>query len=148
MSIPPYDIFRGHPNKDATWVEALDSLAAANHRMVEHARQNPGPYFIFCHISRAVQSSIDTSKTKAAMTEEGPLQRTNHIYSIMLMKKDSEWCVYQVKVTGEVHRDFFVEITASQNARGGVIKRIESFCESNFAKLPQDGGIISFNSYT
>jgi hypothetical protein len=56
-----------------------------------------------------------------------------------------EWSVYQVKVKGEVHRDFFVEITASQNAREGLIKRIESFCESNFANLPQDGGIISLN---
>jgi hypothetical protein len=87
MSIPEYDILRGHPNKDATWVEALDTLAAANHRMVEHARQNAGPYFIVCHISRAVQSGSDTSKTKAATTEQGTLQRTNHIYSIMLMKK-------------------------------------------------------------
>jgi hypothetical protein len=82
------------------------------------------------------------------MVEGQQLHETNHIYSIMLMKKDSEWCVYQVKVKGEVHRDFFVEITASQNAREGVIKCIESFCESNFAKLPQDGGIISLNSNT
>jgi hypothetical protein len=145
MTVPPYDIFRGHPNKDATWVEALGSLAAANQCMAEHARQNPGPYFVFCHASREVQSSVDTSKREATTIEQGPLQRTNHIYSIMLMKKDSEWCVYQVKVKGDVGREFFVEIAASQNARNDVTKRIESLCEAHFNRLPQDGGIIYLN---
>jgi hypothetical protein len=69
----------------------------------------------------------------------------NRVYSIMLMKKDSEWCVYQVKVTSDVHRLFFVEISAAQNARDDVINRIESLCESHFYKLPQDGGIIYFD---
>jgi hypothetical protein len=62
-SIPPYDIFRGHPKKDRIWVEALDSLTTANDRMIEQARLNPGPYFIFCHSTRAVLASIDTSIT-------------------------------------------------------------------------------------
>ncbi len=74
------------------------------------------------------------------MTQSG-----EHTYSIMLMKKDSEWCVYQVKVKGNVPRDFFVEITAPDNARNDVINRIESLCESQFNRLPQDGGLIYFN---
>jgi hypothetical protein len=136
--MPAYDNFRGHSDKDAMWVEALHNLAAANQRMAEHARQNPGPYFIFCQVSGAVQSSVDTSKTNPTTTEQRPLQ-TNRVYSIMLIKKDSQWCVHQVKVTGDVYRDFFVEITASQNARDDLVKRIESFCESNFGRLPENG---------
>jgi hypothetical protein len=79
------------------------------------------------------------------MTERPPIHQTNRIYSITLMKKDTDWCVYQVKITGDVRRDFFVEITASQNARDSAKKDIESLCESNFDKLPDDGGIISLN---
>jgi hypothetical protein len=66
MSIPRYDIFRGHPSKDAMWLEALDSLAVATYRMAEHARQKPGPYFIFCHTNRLIVASVDTSMTDAA----------------------------------------------------------------------------------
>jgi hypothetical protein len=73
------------------------------------------------------------------------IKKANHVYSIQLMKKDSEWCVYQVKIKGDVHRDFFVEVTASSNASDVVIKAIESLCESTFDKLPQDGGTISLN---
>jgi hypothetical protein len=65
-SVPPYDIFRGHPKKDPIWVETLNSLTAANVSMVVHARLNPGPYFIFCHATRAVLASIDTSTTVGA----------------------------------------------------------------------------------
>jgi hypothetical protein len=64
--IPPYDIFRGHPNKDPMWVEALEDSAAAKKRMQYHAMQNPGPYFIFCHKTREVVASIDTSITGPA----------------------------------------------------------------------------------
>jgi hypothetical protein len=66
MSVPLYDIFRGHPNKEPLWLEAVDSLAAAKSRMVEHAQQNPGPYFIFCPTTCAVTASIDTSMSEAA----------------------------------------------------------------------------------
>ena len=66
MSVPPYDIFRGHPNKDPMWIEVLDSLAVARDRMAECAQRNPGPYFIFCHRSCAVVASVDTSMPDAA----------------------------------------------------------------------------------
>jgi hypothetical protein len=78
------------------------------------------------------------------VTEVQPLGQSSRVYSIMLMKKDSEWCVYQVKIKSDVNRDFFVELTAAQNASDGVIKRIEAFCESNFDRLPQDGGLLRF----
>jgi hypothetical protein len=79
------------------------------------------------------------------MTETASLQ-SNRIYSIALMKEDSQWCVYQVKITGGIERGFFVETVASRIPRGDSIKRIESLCEANFNRLPQDGGIISFDS--
>jgi hypothetical protein len=78
------------------------------------------------------------------MTETQSVQ-TNRIYSIALMKEDPEWCVYQVKIKGGIQRDFFVETVASRIARSDSIKRIESFCKSNFYRLPQDGGIIHFD---
>ncbi len=78
------------------------------------------------------------------MIETQSLQ-TNRIYSIALMKEDSQWCVYQVKIKGVIQRDFFVETVASRIPRGDSIKRIESMCESHFDRLPGDGGIIHFN---
>jgi hypothetical protein len=72
-------------------------------------------------------------------------QKPNRIYSIQLTKKDSEWCVYEVKVTGDVQRDFFVETRAPQNFRNDVIKSSEGLCELNFDKLPENGGIISLD---
>jgi hypothetical protein len=79
---------------------------------------------------------------------ETQAHQTNRIYSIALMKEDSQWCVYQVKIRGRIQRDFFVETVASRIARSDSIKRIESFCESNFYRLPQDGGIIYFDLNT
>ncbi len=79
------------------------------------------------------------------MTEGQPLQQRNRFYSIALMKKDSEWCVYHVKIAGDVRREFFVEITAAQTTRDGVTERLESLCEANFDSLPKDGGTIYLN---
>jgi hypothetical protein len=81
------------------------------------------------------------------MTETPSLQ-TNRTYSIALMKEDPQWCVYQVKIRGRIQRDFFVETVASRIARSDSIRRIESFCESNFYRLPQDGGTIYFDLNT
>jgi hypothetical protein len=79
------------------------------------------------------------------MAETQSLQ-TNRIYSIALMKEDSQWSVYQVKIKGVIRRDFFIETVASSRiARGDSIKRIESMCELNFDRLPGDGGIIYFD---
>jgi hypothetical protein len=81
------------------------------------------------------------------MTEMESLQ-TNRIYSIALMKEDSQWCVYHVKVKGDIQREFFAETVASRIPRGESIRRIKSLCESNCDRLPQDGGVIHFNLET
>ncbi len=81
------------------------------------------------------------------MTETQSLQ-INRIYSIALMKEDSQWCVYHVRVKSDIQREFFVETVPSRIPRGDSIKRIESMCESNFDRLPQDGGVIHFNLET
>jgi hypothetical protein len=74
--------------------------------------------------------------------------QSNRVYSIALMKEDSQWGVYYVKIQGGIQRAFFVETVASRIPRRDSIKRIESLCESNFDRLPQDGGIIHFNLET
>jgi hypothetical protein len=76
---------------------------------------------------------------------ETPSLQTNNVYSIALMKRDLEWCVYQVRVNGDIHRLFFIEMRAAQNAGGGAIERIASFCEANSDRLPEHGGIISLD---
>jgi hypothetical protein len=66
MSVPLYDVFRGHPNKEALWIEAVDGLGAANDRMKEHAQRIPGSYFVFCQRTHAVMARIDTSVSSDA----------------------------------------------------------------------------------
>jgi molybdenum cofactor biosynthesis enzyme MoaA len=61
------------------------------------------------------------------------------------MQKDSECGVYQVRIRGDVNRDFFVEITASQNTRKDVLEGIKQWCDSHFDKLPIDGKSIQVN---
>jgi hypothetical protein len=45
------------------------------------------------------------------MIETQSLQN-NRIYCIALMKEDSQWRVYQVKIKGAIQRDFLVETVA------------------------------------
>jgi hypothetical protein len=73
-----------------------------------------------------------------------PVQ-TNRIYSIALMKNDSQWCVYHVRIKSGIQRNFYVETVASRIPPGDAIKRIELLCEANFARLPEDWGIINFD---
>jgi hypothetical protein len=73
-----------------------------------------------------------------------PVQ-TNRIYSIALMKNDSQWCVYHVRIKSGIERNFYVETVASRISPGDAIKRIELLCEANFARLPEDWGIIYFD---
>jgi hypothetical protein len=96
-------------------------------------------------LAKASHSVAKVFQGENRMTETQSLQ-ANRIYSIALMKEDWQWCVYQVQIKGGIRRDFFVETVASSRiARGDSIKRIESMCESNFDKLPGDGGIIHFD---
>jgi hypothetical protein len=60
VKCPQYDIFSGHIDKDALWLEAVDGPGAACDRMKEHAKQTPGPYFVFCQKTHKVLAHIDT----------------------------------------------------------------------------------------
>jgi hypothetical protein len=42
-----FDIFSGHSDRDAVWLEAVEGLANAIQRMHEIAAERPGEYFIF-----------------------------------------------------------------------------------------------------
>jgi hypothetical protein len=60
MKIPTYDLFAGLPDKDASWLEAIQGLGAACDRMKDLAAESPDPYFVFCTQTRKVLASIDT----------------------------------------------------------------------------------------
>ncbi len=47
MKEPSFDIFSGHPDKDAVWIETIQGLSNARARMHELAAQVPGDYFVF-----------------------------------------------------------------------------------------------------
>jgi hypothetical protein len=59
-----YDIFSGHVNKAALWIEAVDGLGNAYQRMTELAANSPGCYFIFCTRTQTVRGSINTGTSE------------------------------------------------------------------------------------
>jgi hypothetical protein len=59
---PTFDIFRGTPNKDAVWIEAVKGLAAARERMKQIAAEKPGKYFLFSTSSQAILARIEISE--------------------------------------------------------------------------------------
>ena len=66
MGAPTYDIFAGHIDKDAVWVEAVEGLGRAAMRMGQLAAEKPGAYFVFSLATHSVVVSVDTtSKSKA-----------------------------------------------------------------------------------
>jgi hypothetical protein len=60
MRIPTYDIFAGHVDRDAIWMEAVPGLGAATDRMKELAQEKPGAYFVFSAEIHKVLASIET----------------------------------------------------------------------------------------
>jgi len=60
MSDTTYDIFSGHLNNAALWIEAVEGLGNAYQRMTELAVNSPGCYFIFCTRTHTVGGSIHT----------------------------------------------------------------------------------------
>jgi len=62
MTVPTYHIFSGFPDRDASWLEAVEGLGVAHDRMRERAVQAPGAYFVFCPQTHTVLASIDTSR--------------------------------------------------------------------------------------
>jgi hypothetical protein len=61
MKVPQYDIFSGHVDRDALWLETVEGLGAAVAKMKEYAEQSPGCYFVFCTHTHSVLASVDTS---------------------------------------------------------------------------------------
>lgn len=51
---PNFDIFRGLPDKNAVWVEAVEGLSAARDRMEQIARDKPGNYFVFSRMDHSI----------------------------------------------------------------------------------------------
>jgi len=66
MTAPTFDIFRGAPDKDAIWLEAVESLGIAFDRMKELATESPGPYFVFDTKSHKTLAFINTTQTAKA----------------------------------------------------------------------------------
>ena len=60
MTEPTFDIFRGAPNKDAVWVEAVQGLSAARERMEQLAAEKSGEYFLFSTSSHTVLARTET----------------------------------------------------------------------------------------
>ena len=61
MTTHKFDIFRGlFGNPDAIWIECVEGLAAATHRMDEIADERPGHYFVFDSGRQTVVASIRT----------------------------------------------------------------------------------------
>jgi hypothetical protein len=61
MDVLTFEIFSGGFDKDAVWVEAVQSFGNAYARMTEIAAEKPGTYFIFYRDTRQICGSIDTS---------------------------------------------------------------------------------------
>ncbi|HWF38236.1 MAG TPA: hypothetical protein VG322_06945 [Candidatus Acidoferrales bacterium] len=57
---PRFDIFSGHIDKNALWIETVEGLSNARERMEQIATEKPGQYFIFSPMSHAVLAQIET----------------------------------------------------------------------------------------
>ncbi len=61
-----YDIWSGTPQKIGQWLEAVPGLSNAQKRMLEIARETPGPYFIFSAWNDCILDQIDTREDPLA----------------------------------------------------------------------------------
>jgi hypothetical protein len=71
-----------------------------------------------------------------------PFQKANLVFSIQIVNRVAEPRIYQVKVSGDDVRNFFVGITPTQNARHGVKLLIQTWCEKHRDTWPKDGETI------
>jgi hypothetical protein len=53
--------------------------------------------------------------------------------------------IYQVRISGDDVRNFFVGITPAQNSRHGVKFLIQTWCAQQRDKLPKDGATITLD---
>jgi hypothetical protein len=71
-----------------------------------------------------------------------PLQKAHLVFSIQIVNRVAEPRIYQVKISGDDVRNFFVGITPTQNARHGVKLLIQTWCEQHRDRWPKDGETI------
>ena len=74
-----------------------------------------------------------------------PFQKVSRVFSIQIVNRVAEPRIYQVKITGDDVRNFFVGITPTQNARHGVTAHIQTWCEQHRDKWPKDGETIAMD---
>jgi hypothetical protein len=74
-----------------------------------------------------------------------PFQKSIRVFSIQIVNRVAEPRIYQVKITGDDVRNFFVGITPTQNARHGVTAHIQTWCEQHRDKWPKDGETIAMD---
>jgi len=72
-----------------------------------------------------------------------PFQKANLAFSIQIVNRVAEPRIYQVRISGDDVRNFFVGITPAQNSRHGVKFLIQTWCDQQRDKWPKDGETIS-----
>ena len=66
LSGPPLDVFRGVPDGDAVWVEAVDGLASAKERMEQLTGNAPDSYFIFNRRDHTILAFASTASPESS----------------------------------------------------------------------------------
>jgi len=74
-----------------------------------------------------------------------PFQKANLVFSIQIVNRVAEPRIYQVKISGDDVRNFFVGITPTQNSRHGVKFLIQTWCHQHRDQLPKDGETITLD---
>ena len=74
-----------------------------------------------------------------------PFLKANLVFSIQNVNRVGEPRIYQVAITGDDVRNFFVGITPTQNARHGVRVLIQTWCEQHRDKWPKDGETVAMD---
>jgi len=74
-----------------------------------------------------------------------PFQKASLVFSIQIVNRVGEPRIYQVAITGDDVRNFFVGITPTQNARHGVKALIQTWCEQHHDKWPKDGETVAMD---
>lgn len=69
---PPFDIFCGSPDKNASWYETVKGLANARARMEQIARVRPGSYFVFSRRDHSILARIETFPDADATLASNP----------------------------------------------------------------------------
>jgi hypothetical protein len=71
MSAQVLDIFAGHSEKRAVWLEAAVGLENAKQRMLQIAAEKPGDYFVFDVRTREIVARISTGPSKSGRRGKG-----------------------------------------------------------------------------